>query len=80
LYSLTSVASIGRAVPWLVAVSARRPRDEMIFGKIGHAFIPSNRCDASEADDFEDANNWSFSAQPPWVLRNFFLVGDSMVH
>jgi AraC family transcriptional regulator len=53
------VSSVSRALPWLVAVSARRPHDEMVFGsKIGYAFVSPNRSDTSEPIDIENATTW----------------------
>lgn len=54
------VSSISRALPWLVAVSARRPHDEMVFGaKIGYAFVSPDRSDTGEPIDIENANTWA---------------------
>ena len=54
------VSSISRALPWLVAVSARRPHDEMVFGaKIGYALVSPNRFDTGEPIDIENASTWS---------------------
>src|SRR5437773_41584 len=51
------VSSISHALPRLVAVSARRPHDQMVFGpEIGYAFVPQNR---SETTDIENADTWA---------------------
>jgi AraC family transcriptional regulator len=53
------VSSISHALPRLVAASARRAHDEMVFGSnIGYAFIPQKRSDTSEPIDIENANTW----------------------
>ena len=54
------VSSISHALPRLVAASAGRAHDEMVFGsKIGYAFLPQKRADTSEPIDTENANIWS---------------------
>jgi AraC-like DNA-binding protein len=54
------VSAISHALPQLVAASARRAQDEMIFGsKIGYAFVSPNRSEASEPITIESANTWS---------------------
>jgi hypothetical protein len=53
------VSSISRALPSLVAVSARRPHDEMVFGaKVGYAFVSPNTSRAGELIGIENENAW----------------------
>jgi AraC-like DNA-binding protein len=66
------VSSISRALPWLVAVSARRPHDEMVFGsKIGYAFFSPNKSDPTEPTELENPSTWSaLQASPLGVVGN----------
>ena len=54
------VSSISHALPQLVAASARRAHDQMVFGsKIGYAFVSPARSRTSEPIAVEGANTWS---------------------
>jgi AraC family transcriptional regulator len=58
------VGSISRALPELVALSARRRQDEMVFGaKVGYAFVsphtPGAAEPAGESVGVESADTWS---------------------
>ena len=54
------VSAISHVLPQLVAASARRTEDEMIFGsKIGYAFVSPTGSDTSEPIAIESVNTWS---------------------
>ena len=67
--------SISRALPSLVAVSARRLHDEMVFGaKVGYAFGSLNISGAGEPFGIENEDPWS------WLeATTFGILGRSRI-
>ena len=73
------VSSISHALPWLVAVSARRPQDEMVFGpKIGYAFFSPNKSDPTEPTELENASTWSAIQAGPLGVVGTGRIGQAV--